>query len=131
MTWLLKIKRRAQNAVVAWLDLGVERPKHKRPSGDLLRDHSNDDDLDDWPGAIEPGGLPWRSAEPVSLPGDEGWVDDTDHQAWLRSMTDPQTPDEIRRASIGAERLRAAMHEQAQVEADAFLRSMTDGGGER
>lgn len=51
-------------------------PKHRRPSGDLLLDHSNDDDLEDWPGAIEPGGLPWRSAEPVSLPGDEGYVDE-------------------------------------------------------
>ena len=104
MTWLLKIKRRAQNAAVAWLD---------------------------WPGETAAGKQPWRSAEPVSLPGDEGWADDTDHQAWLRSMQDPQTPDEIRRAHIGAERLRAAMHEQSLVEADAFLHEMTDGGGER
>lgn len=49
MTWLLKIKRRAQNAAVAWLD---------------------------WPGEIHGDDvLPWRSAEPHSLPGDEGYVD--------------------------------------------------------
>lgn len=74
------------------------------------------------------GEQPWRSAEPVSLPGDEGLTDDIDHQAWLRSMQDPQTPDEIRRAHIGAERLRAAMHEQALQQGDEYIHGMTDGG---
>lgn len=109
MTWLLKIKRRAQNAMIAWLDFGVE-PKHRRPSGDLLLDHSNNDDLEDWPGAL---------------------ADDLEHEAWLRSMTDPQTPEDYARAHEGAERLRAAMHEQALQQGDEFIHEATDGSSQK
>lgn len=71
---------------------------------------------DEWPGAVYDWEQPWADAGPV------------DHAAWLKSMQDPQTPDEIRRAAIGAQRLRDAMHEQALREGDDFIHGMTDGG---